>query len=473
MKNILLLNPVAPDKKGYIRMGRCQTQMQPGGNAWPPIDLALIGACVKKREPDCEFLLYDAQIDRNYQSMLDTLQGYHPDICILNCTTPTFYDDIELAREIKAGNAHTFIIFFGLHAITFPHDIIDTDVVDCCVVDEPEEVIPDVCETLFNAGRDALSNVANIVFRSENGKMVTTSKRASYVNFLSVLPDRSLLDNSRYKLQYDNEPFTIVQTSKGCHSQCIYCTSSIYGHPFELRPVASVLEEIKEIVNTYNIHSLLFLSDTFTMDKAWVKELCTRIIEERIEVKWMANSRIDRVDFETMDLMKKAGCWLLSLGIESANDKILKGAKKGITKEQISRAVYILHILGIQTIGYFMFGLPGETKDTIQESIRFSKKLPLDYAYFFFATPFPGTEFYRLAEKNNWLITKDWKQYTHGERVLLRYRCLPARTLKNAVRKAYWSFYLRPSWIKKQLRSIHSAAVFHHYIKAAISILKK
>lgn len=128
--------------------------------------------------------------------------------------------------------------------------------------------------------------------------MVTTSKRASYVNFLSVLPDRSLLDNSRYKLQYDNEPFTIVQTSKGCHSQCIYCTSSIYGHPFELRPVASVLEEIKEIVNTYNIHSLLFLSDTFTMDKAWVKELCTRIIEERIEVKWMANSRIDRVDFE-------------------------------------------------------------------------------------------------------------------------------------------------------------------------------
>lgn len=473
MRKIVLLHPVTPDHRGFIRIGRCQTQTQPGGNAWPPIDLALIGACLKKKNADYNVVLYDAQLDKDYDAMLNRIKESGADVFIWNCTTPTFFYDLELARRIKAMNQRAFLIFFGLHAVTLPDEIMAAGAVDCCVTDEAEEVIADICEAYFSLGRDALRTVPNIVFRSAHGEVITTVKKAVNVNFLHERPDRSLLKNDQYILQYNNKPFTIIQTSKGCPGRCIYCTASLYTHAEIRRSAASVVEEIKEIIQAHNIRSILFLSDTFTMNREWVKELCRRILEERLEISWMANSRIDRIDLETMRLMKEAGCWLLSLGIESGSDKILQGARKGINRAQISRAVCVLHDLGIQTIGYFMFGLPGETKETIRETIAFSKELPLDFAYFFLATPFPGTELYRMAEEKGWLVTKDWRQYAHGANALLRYEGLSGQTLKGSVRKAYRSFYLRPSWMMKQFRHIASFDVFLHYVQAAFAILRK
>lgn len=145
--------------------------------AWPPIDLALIGTCLKKRDADYDLLLYDAQLDKDYHAMMNSIERSQAEVFILNCTTPTFHYDIALARNIKSIYNRAFIIFFGLHAATLPMEIMQNSVVDCCVTDEAEEVIPDVCGIYFDQGRDALNGVSNIVFRSESGSIVTTAKK--------------------------------------------------------------------------------------------------------------------------------------------------------------------------------------------------------------------------------------------------------------------------------------------------------
>lgn len=471
---ILLINPISSDEKAFIRIGRCQTQAQPGIECWPPVDLALIATTLREVNGVSDIQLYDAQIDRNYERMLQFIEDETPQIIILNCTTPTVFSDIELAKWIKKENKDCLIIFFGLHATARPLDIMESSFVDCCVIGEPEDTIPLVVKHYIEAGNNDFMGVNNIFHLSKGNEIIETRRNQNVSHsFLYQMPDRSLIDNHFYKLQYNNKLFTIIQTSRGCPNQCIYCTTSLYSPHYVCRTVDSVLTEIKECIRKYKIKNFLFLSDTFTTDRKWVEEFCYRLIREKVEICWMSNSRIDKIDYSLAKLMKASGCWIMSLGIESYDESILRRAKKNITRAQIIQTVNILHSAKIKIIGYFMFGLPGESKESICNTINFSTSLPLDYAYFYHTTPFPGTILYEMAKKNHWLITSDWKQYAHGKKALLAYDGLPVKDIEKYVRKAYCKFYYRPRQIIKQLLTIRSIKVLVNNIRAAFNLLHK
>ncbi len=186
-------------------------------------------------------------------------------------------------------------------------------------------------------------------------------------------------------------------------------------------------------------------ADLFTVNREHVMGMCNLIIEKGIKINWTCNSRVDYVDEEMLAKMGKAGCWLISWGIESANEAILKRARKGYKKEQAFKALHWAHDAGIKNWGYFIIGLPGETEETIQETIDYAKQLPLDIALFHIAAPYPGTPFFYEVVENNWFRpgTK-WEEVDMDQSTVLDYGNLTAEQLEYWQKRATREWSLRP-----------------------------
>lgn len=472
---VLLINPISSRNEITIRTGRCQAKCLPGIGVYPPIDLAYIATSLKK---DCRIQveIYDGAVSGIYFDVLNRVTEYSPDVVIMNCTTPTLKDDIALAEDIKAIKPDTVIAIFGSHASVRPKDIFmnkgQRSYVDYILQNEFEITAYEMCKALLEKAK--MDEVEGITYCDYNG-LIHKSLRKETTNLdVLGLPARELLDNNFYKLQYNNETYTIIQTSRGCSNSCIYCTATLLPNKMlAYRSTDSIIEEIKVVINEYGIENVMFSSDTFTASRQWVIELCQKIIDSDIKIKWMANSRVDKLDLEMAQLMKKAGCWIVSLGIESANDSILKNAKKNITVEQVEQALWVLRKAQIKTIGYFMFGLPGENITTINKTIRFASQSSVDYSFFYIATPFPDTELYKLSIANHWLKSKDWSRYFSGDADVLEYPDLSSSDMKNAVKRAYFYFYFNPKRIFNWLIEIRSLFLLKRYMEIAISIIKK
>ena len=403
------------------------------------------------------------------------VSGLRPDIIIMNCTTPTLYDDLSAALDLKHELPKSRILFFGLHATVRPEDVFFNDgqrtAVDFILNKEFELTARDVCQHILENAD--LAKVPGLSYVNTDGEIITNIRDSiDNLDFLGF-PSRDLLENEKYLLQYNGEPYTIIQISRGCSNSCIYCTATIGSKRVITRSVTSIIDEIMEVKDKYRISNFMFLSDTFTASKTWVMDLCNKIIEQDLNIKWMANSRVDKIDEETATLMRRAGCWIVSLGIESANNNILKIAKKNTTVDQIDKSIKIFKKAGIQIIGYFMFGLPAETKESINRTISFARKSKIDYCYFYIATPYPGTEFFRLAVDNQWLTSKTWNRFFNGDADVIEYPNLTSKELKKSVRRAYFSFYSYPKRIINYLFHIRSAYLLRQYAAISIQLIKK
>ena len=199
-------------------------------------------------------------------------------------------------------------------------------------------------------------------------------------------------------------------------------------------------------VSRYGIREFFFWADTFTADRRYVQELCRFILEQGLRISWTCNSRVDTIDEETLRLMKQAGLWMISFGLESGNDAILTASGKGITAAQSREAVQMANRLGIRTAGHFMFGLPGETEETMAETLALALSLPLDIAQFYTATPFPGTALYDDALREGWLkeAGKGGRRAFAQNSAVMELPGLPAARVDAFRRDAYRRFYLRP-----------------------------
>jgi anaerobic magnesium-protoporphyrin IX monomethyl ester cyclase len=217
-----------------------------------------------------------------------------------------------------------------------------------------------------------------------------------------------------------------------------------------IRSAEKIMEELRTL-KKLGVTNFGFHCDTFTLDKKMVIDLCKMILAENLKMKWAANSRVDTVDEETLLWMKKAGCWMVAYGIESGSQVVLNNVKKGITLEQIENTIRVSHKAGIKNWGYFVMGLPGETEETIKETIAFAKKLPLDYVNFAVGTPYPGTDFYEEALRERWLKGEPWEGFDQNYAALVEYPNMPAQKILKGIKKAYFSWYTRPSVILKML----------------------
>ncbi|MEM3579529.1 MAG: radical SAM protein, partial [Candidatus Bathyarchaeia archaeon] len=246
--------------------------------------------------------------------------------------------------------------------------------------------------------------------------------------------------------------------------------SRLFGGCWRGRSPKNVVEEIRLIHDEFKIKNIEFVDDTFTLNGRRAEEICDEISREGLDISWGASSRVDTINKGLVEKMRKAGCWIMYLGIESASQKILNAIGKKITISQIVRTVKTLKEAGIQILGSFILGFPEETIETAKQTIAFAKNLDLDYAQFSILTPYPGTPIYEYARENNMLLTRDWSKFNATEPVM-KLKNLTIKQLQSLFEKAYLTFYLRPKmlwrWIKqKQFHIIKSA------IKTATNYVK-
>ena len=227
-----------------------------------------------------------------------------------------------------------------------------------------------------------------------------------------------LFDTTQYIYPADasrENPVCLLETSRGCYAYCIYCNKNIFGHKIRRKSSKRVVDEMQYILGC-GFREIHFADDSFTADLNHAKGVCNEIINRGLSFPWVPRSgiRVDRVTPDLLNLMRKAGCYHTPFGIESGSQEVLDRMKKGITVDQVIRAVQMSKDAGMETTGYFMFGLPGETKDTIMKTIEFALQLRLDHNKFGVAIPLPGTEFFELLDQEGLLKTNDWEKFTYS-----------------------------------------------------------
>ena len=286
-------------------------------------------------------------------------------------------------------------------------------------------------------------------------------------------PHHHLLPLDKYRMPMIKGPYTFIVTSRGCPAGCKYCIKHVsYQNSVRLRSPEKLIEEMW-LLHDLGIHHIHMYSDLFTVNREQVVELCQLIIKENLEITWTCNSRVDYVDEEMLRLMGRAGCMLISWGIESANEMILKKAHKGYKKEQAFKALKWAKQAGIKNWGYFIIGLPGETEESIQETMALSKKLPLDIALFHVAAPYPGTPFFFEVVENNWFRPDtNWEEVDMDQATVLDYGNLSAEDLLKWQKRASREWAFRPGPIWTMIKSMNTWAGFKSGLDIGLQTLR-
>jgi len=417
-----------------------------------PISLPSIAAVLIRQNHEVKILDCIAhKIDLN--ELCKVITKINPGLVILNIATGSYNGDKIVVDRIK--KQFTFhLTAIGNHVTSLPTEVLKETNLDSVIIGEPEIISRELASCIKN--NRPLSHVKGIAYR-HNGQILI-NERAPFIDNLDELPfpARNLLDNNKYFLPVINEPYTLLISSRGCPYSCIFCTAhQYYGRRLRLRSPENILGEINEIVNKHKIKNITMWSDTFTLNRDFVVSVCNGIINDSLNLKWMCNSRVDMVDRDLLYLMKKSGCIGISYGIESGVQEILDNVNKKTTLSQARNAIKWTKDAGIESLAHVIFGLPGETKDTIKKTVKFIKAIDPDYVQFYCAVPFPGTKFYQQALENSWIKSYDWDKYEINCAVIGT-PGLSVEELEKAKIRAFRSFYLRFSYFIKRLSKIKS-----------------
>lgn len=462
---ILLINPPTGL---YLREDRCQAPVKSmmAQGVRPPMDLAYIAA-VCRRDSNSTCLIKDYPVEGGgWNEFRVLLRNFRPDYLVISTTTPTFQDDMK-AAEIAHEEMGNRIKCIAKGAHLSDHDIEALNrysTLDYAVRGESELVTGDLISGIDPA------QITGLTYRSVSGEVIRNPERELLEN-LDILPepDRDLIRNELYPDPETGEPLTPILTSRGCSGQCIFCpVFLVSGKRIRKRSVSSIMAEINSCVNNYGIRSFLFRSDTFTIDKQWVIELCRSISESGHAIRWGANSRIDTFDEERADAMAGAGCYIVSFGVESGSQGMIVKMKKNINLDDVSRAVDLCRNHGILSMLYFVIGLPWETRDTIRETVEFAKRIPADFYEIHSAYPFPGTPLYELGLKEGLFCEDDLEKGNYFLPVMNTYH-LTRQEIARARKKALISIYMRPSIIWRTLKRIRSCRKLWRYITFGLS----
>ena len=268
--------------------------------------------------------------------------------------------------------------------------------------------------------------------------------------------------------------------SRGCPFQCAYCSKDVFKDSFRARSPKKVCDEIEELIAKYNAKEVHFYDDDFTLNMARAEKICDEMLRRKIKILWSCTTRVDLVNGKLLNKMKKAGCWLISYGVESGSQQILNSINKGFTVEQIISAFKITKEIGISTIGYFMAGLPGETKETIQETLDLAKKIKPDFVTWGILIVYPGSRLFKLIQQGKYqgklrILSNEENlagtYFGKGSYTVLEDN-LTFEQLREAIKKANREFYFRPRYIIQSLMSIRSLADFKYYLNGGLEVIK-
>ena len=425
----------------------------------PPLGLASIAAVLEGENYQAEIL--DANALQLSESEIAKEIG-NVDITGITAMTPFINSAIKVAKEIKKEKPGSTVIVGGVHVTVLPEETLsNVPEIDIIVRGEGEKTVVE----LYNALKSGISlqNVRGITYR-DNGRIISTPMRPPIADLDSLpFPAYHLLPLHRYKLHPPHGrklPFMAMLTSRGCPYNCIFCSKPIFGRKVRSQSPQRIATEVEYLEEKFKVKEIAFYDDIFTLDEKRIARLAEELKQRNLSLPWTCETRVDLVTEELLKAMKEAGCYMIAYGIESGNQTILDNLRKKITIAQVRKAIKMTHDIGIQSIGYFMLGSPGETPATIRQTIDFANYLTLDFAQFSVTIPFPGTDLYNLYLKQG-IGNENWDNFIYAN---LRSVSAPvfetASLSKGDLQKwsatAYREFYLRFSYIWERLKQTRS-----------------
>jgi len=434
---------------------------------FPPLGLAYITAVLRDNNFQVKILEANAN-DFNHEQIKEKIEEYSPDIVGLTSTTSL----IEEAHEIaKLCPENIKVIIGGIHASSIPQETLEKfERFDYLVRGEGEFTMLEFMQ------KKPISKIKGLSYKKE-GKIIHNPPR-ELNNELDALPfpARDLLDMEKYfSAGAKQTPSDYILSSRGCPYQCIFCADHlVHGKKFRFRSPENIIKEVEELYER-GVKDFDFVDDNFTLIMKRVERFCDLMIEKGLNKKmsWRcANGiRVDRITPELLKKMKNAGCYMVSLGIESGNEEVLRKMKKSINLEKVRTAVKWCKEAGIETRGLFMFGNLGENRQTMEDTINFAKSLDLDTATFHITIPFPNTDYWKIVKAEGEIYPKNYRDYIAYGNVIFQHGKLSEELLMEMQKKAYRSFYFRPKIFFKALKNLNSPKKLKVYFNAGIAFL--
>src|SRR3990172_2222826 len=456
---ILLLNP--PFLKKFSRPQRSPAVTK-SGTLYFPMWLAYATGVLS--ENGFEVDLIDAPADGySIDDIFEKTKKFQPPLIVLDTSTPSIYNDVAIASQLKELCPSSFIVLVGTHVSALPDDTLNIDKrIDAVARYEYDYTLLDLAKTLKTQGN--LRNVSGLSFREGNN--IVHNPGRSYIENLDELPFVSKVYKIFLKIEnYFNPnalyPMVTITTSRGCPFPCTFCVypQTLMGRGFRVRSVENVVAEMEYIVENFpKARAVFFEDDTLTVNKKRCKALSELIIKRGVKISWTANSRVG-LDYETIRLMKEAGCRSLCVGFESGSQKILDNMKKRTNPGGMFAFMEDAKRAGVLVHGCFMAGLPGETEETLRETLELAKRLSPDTAQFYPVMVYPGTEAYAWYSERGLINTSDFSRWLTPEGLHNTVISTDALTSEEIVRfcdRARREFYLRPGYIIYKLGQMFS-----------------
>ncbi len=442
MVNVILINP----PHSFMQTHRGGKKGKKELLSYPPLGLLYLAATLEREH--IKVKVVDSPANGNsIEDIIQIIEKETPSIVGITATTPQTRSAVHLAKTLRARFKDTLAIGIGgAHVSADPDFIKRFPYFDFGLIGEGDKTFLEIVKQIL-AGKkingihqgEALSNLDDIPF-----------------------PARHLIDNNLYFMPINTKKFTSILTSRGCPYDCLYCSRPVIGKNVRYRSPSMVVAEISECIEKYGIEWFQFVDDTMTLKKDHILSICRTIIDQKLNVEWGCQTRIDLVDESLLKIMHKAGCREISFGVESGSERIRSILRKTFNDNSVFSAFKLCRKVGIETTAFLLLGLPTETKEDMYKTVNFGKKIDADYIEVHVSTPFPGSDLFTIANKDDILPTDIWDKYTQGEigsnLPLFIQKSLTRDELLDAQRQAYKNFYFRSSYILRRLsRDITSA----------------
>jgi len=417
----------------------------------PPYGLAILAAILLMNDIDVQILDCNAlsvSVDRLELDLPADDFGFVG----ISATTALFPNAVLVAEICRRVYPQATIVMGGVHPTVRPEECVQNANVDLVVRGEGEHSF-----TRLVQGEDP-TKVPGVSYQIDD-EVIHNPRDPTPVDLdYNPMPAFHLLPMERYHTARGSSrrsPGIGLIVSRGCPGRCTYCYGHFLGRRIRFRAPQLIFAEINHLMKVYNFKEIAFYDDTFTAYPGKVRKLCRLLIENQTDLSWSCFSRVDTVNLETLKLMKAAGCHQISVGIESGSEKILNNIRKDINLKKAVGMVADCKKAGIMVRACFMLGNPGETRETVRQTIDFSKALNPDIVLFNITTPYPGTRMFDWAHSKGYLTTYDWRDYDLAQAVM-KLPTIEPEYLEAAYKKAYREFYLRPSYLLRRFLSIRS-----------------
>ena len=445
---VLIINPPWPGKGFGTRSQNRIIKHRSDKFLQYPIFLAYSAAQLKAAGHNVSYI--DSVIqDFDMKQTLAEARKEKPDTIFMETTTPSIEADYVALTALKDATGAKIMIG-GPHATYFHNKSLkDCPAIDIVIRHEFDTKIAGVVSNL-----DKLQKVNGITFRM--GDEIIDNGDGEVCEDLDTVPfpDRDTIPWQWYlEAWYSRRPFMNMMTSRGCPYHCTFCLwpQIMYGHKQRFRSLDNVFEEITGLIRRYGLKEINIDDGTFTTNKRRVIEFCRRLRKEKIRLIWTCNGRVDTLDDEMLAEMKKSGCKMIRLGVESGSQEVLDRIRKGLTLAQIEEGVRRVKKSGIQALGGFMFGFPYDSRKSVEQTIAFAKKLSPDQVQFSICMCYPGTSLYEYIKDNDLLLAKSFKEFdmTHGP--VASTLDMERGGLEHILARAYREFYFRPEFFVQTL----------------------